>query len=155
MIYSSACGYAIQTITRLTLMQSDGYVLLDDLCAGTDLPRHFVAKVFQDLVREGLLVSAKGRGGGFALAREPKQITLLQIVAAIDGLDHFDECVVGMAKCSDLQPCPQHDEWKTIRTRIRSFLEATTLDKMGKTTAKKMHLIGMTLPSPTRKSKPL
>lgn len=75
MIYSNACAYAIHAMARLASLRPDGYVLLDELCADSDLPRHFVAKIFQDLVRQGLLKSAKGRGGGFALARKARKIT--------------------------------------------------------------------------------
>ena len=75
MLYSHTCAYAIRTMSRLAAIRADGYVLLNELCAGGELPRHFVAKIFQDLVREGLLISAKGRGGGFVLARPPETIT--------------------------------------------------------------------------------
>lgn len=155
MIYSSACAYAIRALSHLALMRPDGYVLLDELCDGTDLPRHFVAKIFQDLVRHGLLISAKGRGGGFALAQPPKQMTLYDIVEAVDGVRGLDQCVVGMAKCDDKQPCPQHDQWKSIRGSIRTYLEKTTLDRMAKTLDRKLQLIGKSRPQARSRSKPV
>ncbi len=155
MIYSNACSYAIRAMSRLALLRPDGYVLLDELCAGTDLPRHFVAKIFQELVRKNLLISAKGRGGGFALARKPSQITLYDIVAVVDGGEQFDHCVVGMAKCNDEQPCPQHDQWKTIRTAIKKFLVTTTLERMSSTLEKKLDMLGTPIAAPKSKSKPL
>lgn len=130
MIYSSACSYAIRALVRLAMLRPKGYMLLDDLCEGTDLPRHFVAKIFQDLVRKELLTSAKGRGGGFALARQPDKISLYDIVSAIDGVDQLNHCVVGMAACDDSQPCPQHDLWKSIRQQLHKYLIETTLDAM-------------------------
>jgi Rrf2 family protein len=133
------------------MMNPEGYVLLDDLCEGTDLPRHFVAKIFQELVRKGLLVSAKGRGGGFSLARHPDKITLYDIVSVVDGVEQLDHCVVGMAQCDDHQPCPQHDQWKGIRMQLRHFLLETTLDKMSKTMERKLELLGEPAPCvPTR-----
>jgi Rrf2 family iron-sulfur cluster assembly transcriptional regulator len=155
MIYSNACAYAIRAITRLALLRPEGYVLLDDLCEGTDLPRHFVAKIFQDLARKGLLASAKGRGGGFALTRRPDQITLHDIVAAIDGVEQLDHCVVGMAECNQQQPCPQHDEWKGVREHIRTFLKETTLLTMSDTLDRKLELMGKPLPALSKQSKPL
>jgi Rrf2 family protein len=155
MIYSNACAYAIRALTRLAMARPDGYLLLDELCAGTELPRHFVAKVFQQLVREGLLLSAKGRGGGFALARPPAEITLYDIVAAVDGTEQFEACVVGMARCDDQQPCPQHDEWKAMRKKITTFLRETRLHEMAGTMERKLDLIGMELPEPTSASKPV
>ena len=155
MIYSNACAYAIRALTRLTMVRPDGYVLLDELCEGTDLPRHFVAKIFQDLVRNGLLVSAKGRGGGFALARPPQDIPLIDIMAIIDSKDDLDSCVVGMAQCDDEQPCPQHDEWKSLRGEIRKFLEETNLRTMAETLSNKMAIIGEPTPIFQSKSKPV
>ena len=155
MIYSNACAYAIRAMSRLAMLRPDGYVLLDELCKGSNLPRHFVAKIFQQLTRHGLLLSAKGRGGGFALSRPPKKITLLDIVAAIDGVDDLDACVVGNARCDDSQPCPLHDQWKPIRNQLKEFLARTTLDQMSETLQRKLELIGKPLPKLKSQSKPV
>ena len=155
MIYSNACAYAIRALSRLAIVRPDGYVLLDDLCNGSDLPRHFVAKIFQDLVRHGLLTSAKGRGGGFALTRHPAEVTLYDIVNVVDGVESLEKCVVGMASCDDRQHCPQHDEWTALRATIRDFLASTTLEKMSSTLARKLELNGKPLPEASKPSKPL
>lgn len=155
MIYSNACAYAIRATSRLAMLRPDGYVLLDELCKGSDLPRHFVAKIFQQLVRHGLLMSAKGRGGGFALARRPNKITLYDIVSAIDGVDDLDACVVGNTACDDRQPCPLHDQWKPIRSEVKKFLMQTTLDQMSDTLLRKMELVGKSIPVLKSRSKPV
>jgi Rrf2 family protein len=142
MLYSNACAYGIRALSRLAAIRPDGYVLLDELCEAGDLPRHFVAKILQDLVRQGLLLSAKGRGGGFALARPADQITLYDIVQLIDGTDSLKQCIVGMNQCDDNQPCPQHEQWKALRTRIYDFLTGTTLAQMSETLQRKLELIG-------------
>ena len=130
MIYSAQSAYAIRAMTRLAMIRPFGYVLLDDLCRGTDLPRHFVAKIFQQLVREGLLTSAKGRGGGFALSRRPADICLYDIVAVIDGIEQFEQCVVGLTRCDATQPCPLHDDWFTIRGEIKQYLVEMNIERM-------------------------
>jgi len=155
MIYSSACAYAIRALSRLAMVRPDGYLLLDEVCEGADLPRHFVAKVFQQLVREGLLLSAKGRGGGFALAKAPEKIRLYEIVAAVDGTRQFEQCVVGMARCDDEQPCPQHEQWKKMRQHIKRYLTETTLAEMSEALERKLELLGVDVPEPTSDSKPV
>ncbi len=155
MIYSRACGYAIRALAKLALVRPDGYVLIEELCDEPNLPRDYVSKIFQDLRRSGILISAKGRGGGFALARPPETITLYEIVALIDGAKHFDECVVGLAQCDDDQPCPEHEMFKPIRRQIKRFLTHTTLAQMSKTLERKLKLTGKTLNMPKSKSKPL
>src|SRR5437870_3831823 len=104
MIFSSSTEYAIRGLSELAGRGKEGHVMLDDLVAGTDLPRDFLAKVFQRLVHGGILRSAKGRGGGFSLARPAHQITIMNIVEAIDGPQLLDRCVVGLEKCNDVMP---------------------------------------------------
>lgn len=144
MIYSSACAHAIRALSQLVIMSSDRFVLLDELCDEADLPRHFVGKIFQNLVHQGILVSARGRGGGFALARSPSEITLWDVVEVVDGVGEMDQCVVGIARCDDSQPCPQHDEWKGIRSQIKRYLRETTLEKAGNTLRGKLDRYGTT-----------
>jgi len=127
MIFSSSTEYAIRGLSELAGRGSEVPVMLDDLVAGTDLPRDFLAKVFQKLVHGGVLRSAKGRGGGFTLARPAHEITLISIVEAIDGPQIFDRCVVGLEKCNDYMPCPQHDLYKPIRQRLKDYMVTTSL----------------------------
>lgn len=147
MMYSTTCSYSIRALCRLTIINPDGYVRIQDICEGSELPSHFIAKIFRDLVRAKLLVSAKGRGGGYALARPAKDIRLYDIVEAIDGVDTYQQCVVGLAQCNDKQPCPQHEQFKAIRQRMLSFLNSTTLSEMSKALDKKLDLLGLTLPT--------
>jgi Rrf2 family protein len=130
MIFSNATEYAIRGLSELAGRNATGSVLLDELVSGTDLPRDFLAKIFQKLVRAGLLRSAKGRGGGFALARAQHEITLMDIIEAIEGPQLMDKCVVGLARCNDAMPCSQHDLYKPIRQRLKDYLRTTTLADM-------------------------
>jgi Rrf2 family protein len=102
-------------------------MLLDELIKGTDLPRDFMAKVFQRLVKGKVLKSVKGRNGGFALARRPHEITLMHIVEAMEGPQPLDGCVVGLAQCNDHMPCGQHDLYKPIRQRLKDYMNTTTV----------------------------
>ncbi|MGB0767971.1 MAG: RrF2 family transcriptional regulator [Phycisphaeraceae bacterium] len=143
MMYSTTCSYAIRALARLAVIRPEGYVRIQEVCEGTDLPSHFLAKIFRDLVSEGLLKSAKGRGGGFALARRPDAIRLYDIVDAVDGIKLYSQCVVGLAKCDANQPCPQHDNFKPVRREIIHYLESTTLDEMSEALARKLDLLAI------------
>ena len=91
------------------------------------MPRPFTSKILRDLVRAGLLKSSRGPGGGYALARDSADVSLLEIQQIIDGVGNLDRCAVGLAACSDDAPCPLHDEFKPLRNAIREYLEETTL----------------------------
>jgi Rrf2 family protein len=135
-IFSNPSEYAIRALSELVLVAADptqgsgrkpGYVMLDRLVENAALPREFLAKIFRQLVEGGILASAKGPGGGFSLARPAHDITLLQIIEAVDGTSHTDGCVVGLSRCDDSMPCPQHDLFKPIRQRLKAYLATTTL----------------------------
>jgi Rrf2 family protein len=138
-IFSNPSEYAIRALSELVLMSHDasagaaagarrvGYVMLDKLTEQAGLPREFLAKIFRQLVEGGILTSAKGPGGGFTLARPAHDISLLNVIEVIDGGHQIDGCVVGLARCNDNMPCPQHDLFKPIRQRLRAYLSTTTL----------------------------
>ncbi len=148
LLYSTTCAYAIRALCRLTVIAGDRYVQVGDICEGTDLPAPFIAKVLRELVEARLLVSAKGRGGGYALAKKPDKIRLMDVVEAVDGKDHCNRCVVGLAACNDKQPCPQHDAFKPVREEIVTYLKDTTLAQMAEALERKLELIGRGIQDP-------
>src|SRR6476469_501093 len=128
MIFSNATEYTIRGLAELSSHSVDGKpLLMEQLVEGTDLPRDFLAKLFQKVDYGGILISAKGRGGGFSLARPPHKIKLMQIIEVMEGHQCFDRCVVRLEKCNDQMPCPQHDLYKPIRQRLKDYLNTTTL----------------------------
>ena len=140
MIYSSACEYAIRALTYLVERGPENRVLAREVSESENIPGPFLGKVFQTLVKGDILTSAKGPGGGFSLARDPKDISLMNIRAIVDGVADLEECAVGLDECSDDQPCPLHESWKPVRARIRTYLESTNLAQMATATRKKREL---------------
>src|SRR4051812_33952440 len=116
-----------QDIAVPTGSRRAGFVMLDKLTEQAGLPREFLAKIFRQLVEGGILTSAKGPGGGFALAKPAHDISLLNVIEVIDGGHQIDGCVVGVAGCNEQMPCPQHDLVKPIRQRLRPYLSTTPL----------------------------
>jgi len=131
MLYSATCGYAIRALTHLALygaeIDRERMRRVQEIADAEDIPRYFLGKVFQTLVQAKILRSAKGPRGGFALAKPASEITLWDIVAAVDGTTHLDRCVVGLASCSDDAPCPQHLLWRSVRDQVKGYLQRTTL----------------------------
>jgi Rrf2 family protein len=142
MIHSSACEYAIRAMTYVAGFEPGTRLLARDISAHEKIPGPFLGKIFQTLVRAGLLKSSKGPGGGFSLAKDPETITLYDIYRAIDGTTYLDACAVGLARCSDDVPCPLHERWKPIRERIRTYLEETSLADMAMATRRKRASLG-------------
>ncbi len=135
MIYSNACEYAIRALTHLAMHPQEK--LCKEIAAGERVPRYFLGKILQSLVRAGLLQSTPGRKGGFTLARAPEHITLYDIKAAIDGTRDLCECAIGLEQCSDETPCPLHEIWKPIRLQLMNYLQRTTLAELAAAVQKK------------------
>lgn len=134
MLYSGTCEYALRALTHLALFRAEagrGNVCrVKDIAEAEGIPRHFLGKVFQRLVRAGILRSAKGPRGGFALAKPAREIMLMDIIAAIDGTAVLDRCAIGLAECSNESPCPHHHLWESIRNRVRQYMQSTSLREM-------------------------
>jgi Rrf2 family protein len=103
---------------------------LKEIAEERDIPKHFLSKILQQLVREKLLSSMKGPHGGFRLNRDPATIRLIDIVEAIDGLEIFDECGIGLRQCSESEPCPIHDDFKTLREQVKELFQNKTLEEL-------------------------
>lgn len=132
MLYSSACEYAIRALTHLARRPPGDRARLDEIAGGEDLPAPFLGKILKELVAEGMLTSARGPGGGYALAYPPGEITLMDVKGTIDGTEDLERCAVGLDPCSDETPCPLHDTFKPIREAIRGYLEDTTLEDLAR-----------------------
>ncbi|MBA4312966.1 MAG: Rrf2 family transcriptional regulator [Chlorobiaceae bacterium] len=129
-LFSRQCEYALQAVLYLALKPQNEMTSIRELTKRIDIPYHFVAKILQDLTRKGFLVSHKGPAGGFGLAVPAKDITILQIVEAIDGLSLINSCVLGFPNCTHDDHCAVHDQWEIIRERIHHMLASKNILEM-------------------------
>ncbi len=126
-LFSRACEYALRALFEMARQEEQESWTVQELAQRTHTPAPFLAKTFQSLVKGDILTSTKGRSGGFAFARRPDQILLMEVVAIIDGPALVENCALGLPTCGDRNPCPFHQNWKEIRTSIVSILRSETL----------------------------
>jgi Rrf2 family iron-sulfur cluster assembly transcriptional regulator len=132
MIYSRSTEYAIRAFVHLAQVPEGKYAMVKQIAEKEKIPAHFLAKILQQLARKGLLRSSKGPTGGFILRLSPKEISLIQLVEALDGLTDYQKCVSGLSECTDDAPCGMHDAWKGLRSRIMDYLEQTSIADVAK-----------------------
>ena len=108
----------------------DKNVGLIEIAENQEIPRYFLSKILQELVKAGLLESMKGPNGGFKLSKKPEKITLIDIIKAIDGLEVFTRCGIGFKKCSDDHPCPIHHDFKKVREKVYELFKKKTLKEL-------------------------
>ena len=136
LIFSRHCEYALQSVLYLALSPKGEMTNIKELTKALGIPYHFLGKIMQDLSRKGILTSQKGPHGGFALRRRPEQITLLQIVEAIDGTEFLQACVLGFPECSGTHPCAVHGSWVIMRDNIHKMLSTENVAKLALSTLK-------------------
>ncbi len=127
MIYSRSSEYAFRALTHLAAQPAGGYAMVKDIARAEEIPLHFLAKILQTLARQGLLRSIKGPRGGFALRRPAGELTLMEIVEALEGTAGYHQCAVGLAECNDQMPCSMHDSWKGLRQQILDYMAGHTI----------------------------
>jgi Rrf2 family transcriptional regulator, iron-sulfur cluster assembly transcription factor len=102
-------------------------VMIEEVSREEQIPRSFLAKIFQSLARAGLVRSIRGTRGGFALARPPAAITTLDIIEAIEGRIAFQRCLQAPAECPQSGGCPLCGLFQQAQTQVKDVFARTTL----------------------------
>jgi Rrf2 family protein len=129
---SKTAGYAIHAMSCIGNSRTP-MRFVRDIARKTGLQKPYLAKIINHLAHDGLVVAKRGYRGGIALARPPGDISLLEIVKAVDGEAWAGPCLFGLEKCPAQGHCPAHARWNEIRGQITTVLSATTLADMMKT----------------------
>jgi Rrf2 family protein len=126
MIYSTTAKYALMALIKLASSPRQK-VQIRNLSESTGIPRQFLGKIVQTLVKAGILTSSRGRGGGIQFAVDPGGVSIASIVRTIDGESALMNCMFGLQLCDGTGNCPIHHLWGPIREQVLDFLEKTTL----------------------------
>ncbi len=142
-MFSKSCKYAIRAVLFLAIYTSELHKMgVDDLSLKLDAPKPFLAKILQQLTRNGLISSQKGRNGGFFLSEQNRKSNLLAVIESIDGPRVFKECVLGLAECSNDHPCPYHHHVRKYRDQFLILVQEETIEETAqRITANNLKLI--------------
>jgi Rrf2 family transcriptional regulator, iron-sulfur cluster assembly transcription factor len=141
MIYSRSAEYAIRAFVHMAALPEGEFAMVRQIAADSGIPPHFLAKILQDLVRDGFLRSSKGPGGGFRLRLAAEDISMMKIVDAVDGAGRYDGCIGGSVECNDRVACGMHDSWMELRSRIIDYLEGTSVANLANALAEKRRVL--------------
>jgi Rrf2 family protein len=129
---SRKARYALRALYALAARPGEGPVLIADLAERERIPRKFLEAILLELKNAGILQSKKGKGGGYALAKAPEQITVGQVIRLIDGPLAPLPCVsekayVRCEECVDEATCGTRMVMKQVRDAMVGILDRTTL----------------------------
>lgn len=117
MRFSRESRYALIGLTALASKPPGTVISAGELAQEAELPAPFMAKIFHRLTRHGILMSHRGRQRGYGLSRPAEEISIREVLEAIDGADLFSACVFFGETCNPDNPCPLHHIWSPVKDR--------------------------------------
>jgi len=119
---TQTADYAVRTVVYLALHGNGGPVAASVIAKEMVIPGDYISKVVQALSRAGLVESVAGRNGGAQLARDPAELSMLEIIEAVDGPVTLTRCVVRPGACPRDTYCVVHDFWESAQKGLVGVL---------------------------------
>lgn len=119
--------YGLRGVLFLAQQPREKITLIEEISRVQEVPESYLAKVFQILAKAGIVRSYRGAKGGFTLARDPVQITMRQVVEALEGPLYLNTCLMSKDECRRQPQCPIHVVWMRAQEKLLEELEQVTL----------------------------
>jgi len=124
-VFSQTVEYALRAVCYLA-SQAPKACTTEDVARATKVPRAYLSKVLQSLGRGGLVHSQRGMGGGMTLTKEPKHLTILEVVNAVEPIQRIKTCPLGLSS-HGIRLCPLHRRLDNALAMVEKAFGGTTL----------------------------
>ena len=144
---SNTSKYAIRAVIYLAVHATQNKRIgIKKIADELNIPSPFLGKILQVLVRRKLLSSTKGPNGGFGIGKNPKDITLYDVIIEMDGDDLFNSCLLGAGSCDDHKKkgkkyCALHFEYEPLRKEIIKLYKSKSVYELANNTENKINEI--------------
>jgi len=118
--------YALRAINFLAHLEPNQRASTSQIAEEKSIPPSFLAKIISQLSIAGLIHTSRGARGGVSLARSPEQISILEVVEAIDGPVALNECTLSPKSCPFSEDCTIHDIWMDTQRTLVQHLKNTS-----------------------------
>ena len=116
--HTSTSSYAIQALVCLA-RKPEVWIQASEIAETTGVPRYYLVKILHSLRRSGFVTTKRGYAGGYRLGREAYEISLYDVVTAVEGTEIFEHCMLGPGRCASDRQCPVHVFWAGEREKIK------------------------------------
>jgi Rrf2 family protein len=127
---SATADHALRAVLFLARQPGDQVVSAECIAQAIRAPRNYLSKILDTLRKHGLVRSASGRRGGFALARDPARVSIADVVAPFQPMPVAAQCLLGAGACDPTAPCAAHFRWSAISRAYQSSLNDTALAEL-------------------------
>lgn len=124
-MFSQTVEYALRTVICLADGAPNSFTT-EQIATTTLVPKAYLSKVIQGLCATGILVSKRGAGGGVALAKKPSELTILDVVNAVEPIVRIHHCPLGL-KSHGVNLCPLHKKMDQALATVETAFQSTTL----------------------------
>lgn len=130
LLLSKTCNYGIRAALYVASKNDQQFVPIRQIAEDLNISFHFLTKILQTLTQKHIMNSYRGPNGGVSLAKPANAITIYDIIEAIDGLNLFEQCILGLPGCGNTKPCPFHDNWMLVREDLKNTFKNSTLSDL-------------------------
>lgn len=127
---SRRTDYGVRVILDLASLPPDGRAATEEIATRQNVPGPFLAKIISQLALAGLVMTHRGAHGGVALARPASEISLLQVIEALEGPVRLNRCLIQPEACPRSHKCPVHTVLETAQAQLIATLSATSFDSL-------------------------
>ena len=120
--------YAIRIVTFIVQNGSKNKYNAKDISEKLSIPYKYLTKIMTQLVEANIIISTRGREGGYSIEKELSQITIGDILEAVKESLHQKECLLGNGLCDERKKCVLHDKWTSPKRAISDMFRNTTLE---------------------------
>jgi Rrf2 family transcriptional regulator, iron-sulfur cluster assembly transcription factor len=133
-MFSKATEYALRAVIYIAQKSNeDKRPGIAEIAKAIDSPQPFTSKILQQLTRDNKVISSvRGPNGGFFITQKALQLPVMAVLNALGEDEILYKCVLGLRKCSEVKPCPMHDDYKVIRKQLIQLFENTTIRNLAK-----------------------
>jgi Rrf2 family protein len=124
-LFSQTVEYALRAVVHLA-DRAPAARTTDQIAEATRVPKAYLSKVLQSLVRAGIVHSQRGIGGGISLVKEPAALSILEVVNAVEPIGRIRECPLGL-KTHGVRLCPLHRRLDNALAMVEDAFRKTTL----------------------------
>ncbi|MBL0173064.1 MAG: Rrf2 family transcriptional regulator [Gemmatimonadaceae bacterium] len=133
---SITADHALRAVLMLARIPADHSMRADAVAEAIGAPRNYLAKTLNALAKAGIVHSARGPSGGFALAVAPRDLTVARVTQLFDERPRTGVCLLSKKACDANNPCAAHNTWTAITASALQAIETTTVaDLLGEKTS--------------------
>tara|TARA_S200000501_G_scaffold74672_1_gene66508 strand:- start:936 stop:1370 length:435 start_codon:yes stop_codon:yes gene_type:complete len=125
--------YAVSALIELSILESSGPVSLSDIATNQNIELSYLEQLFRKLRIAGIVRSIRGRNGGYIYAKNPSNISIKEVMHAVDEVLDATKCN-GTSTCNNGKKCSTHDLWHDLNILVEDYLEKITINNLVEST---------------------